>query len=357
MDMGRKASFPIAAVLVVGPILTLVGYKRWLDTRTFEPLDMPISLSRGHIKTTAFYINLKGPYRAEINVDYDATYTRGCQSEAWQSLRTNTIGYENGTKIGEVDGPEYGSVGVLNADKTAYYSLDIEVLADASCLNSAHPTLTVSNASDFPYGDLYQTGIWIVLISIVAGLGLLGYTLIAGAKREPKAHDVVDLESSRVTTALEPIALLVPKRFSTPPHFALFCSTVLVLVVFAMMVLTAPTPSNGLYISLNVAPNARYDLTPPVIVRIRQDPKLYPNLFVNSKRVEWSGLKDALRDELKIRPDWVIYVDGDPNLPFAHVAEVVGIGKELHAKVVLLTPATRQLVEPTLKKKKVYSTN
>lgn len=113
-----------------------------------------------------------------------------------------------------------------------------------------------------------------------------------------------------------------------------------------MMVLNTPYPSKGLYVSLKVDPNTRYDPTPPIIVTIRQDPAtLYPDLFVNSKPVEWSGLEDTLKEQLKIRPNWVVYIDGDPNLPFAHVAEVVNAVKKLHAKAVLLTPESRSLLK------------
>ena len=344
--MGLKGSFATAAALIICPIVALLGYKRWLDTRTFQPLDMPISLSPGHVKTPNFYINLTSEYRAMVDVDYSATYATGCQEDAWRSLKTKTTAFENGANIGEADGPVYGDVAVITVDKKGLYSLDLNVLSDASCLNSAHPTLTVSIASDFPYDDLYRTGVWIVLIPVVAGIGLLGYLLLARTKRTINTRSEVEGEEPRTTSVVEPRPLEETQRFAALPHFGLYCTTVLGLVVFVMMVLNTPYPSKGLYVSLNVDPNARYDPTPPIIVTIRQDPAtLYPNLFVNSKPVRWSGLQDALKNELKVRPNWVIYIDGDPNLPFAHVAEVVNAAKELHAKAVLLTPESSGLLK------------
>ena len=351
--MGLKGSFTAAAVLIICPIVALVGYKHWLDTRTFQPLDMPISLSRGHLKTPNFYINLTGEYRATVDVDYTATYTGGCQEEAWESLKTKTTAFENGVNIGEADGPVYGGVAEITVDKKGFYSLDLNVLSDASCLNSAHPTLTVWNASDFPYHDLYQTGIWIVLIPVVAGLGLLGYLLLARTKWTIDPRSAAEGEQPRTSSALDMRPPKAAKPFAALPHFGLYCATVLGLVVFVMMIMTTPYPSKGLYVSLRVDPNARYDPTPPIIVTIRQDPAtLYPNLFVNSKPVQWSGLQDALKNELKVRPTWVIYIDGDPNLPFAHVADAVEVAKELNAKVVLLTPTTMRLVDPLSSRRK-----
>ena len=43
------------------------------------------------------------------------------------------------------------------------------------------------------------------------------------------------------------------------------------------------------------------------------------------------------KDELKVRPDWVVYVEADENVPWADAVSVIDIAKGLHAKAVLLT--------------------
>lgn len=351
--MGRRAVLSVAAALIICPLIALVGYKQWLETRTFNPLNIPVSLSRGHIRTPDFYINLKGRYQAQINADYVSTYIPGCQTEAWKSLRTHSVGYENGTKIGEADGPQYGDVGVLNADKAGYYSLDVEVLSEASCLNASHPTLTIWNVSDFPYDDLYQIGTWTMPIPVIAGLGLLGCVITTSIRQKPQTPlAVVDRESLRVTTALEPLTFPLPEPHSALPHFGLFFATVLVFLVFAMMIMTAPIAPKGIYVSLKVSESDRRSISiePPVIVRIESspDPHFAPKVYVNSTTVEWTDLKQALKDELKLRPAWVVYIDGDSDVAWQDVVNVADAARELHAKVVLLTPATKKLVEPVI---------
>lgn len=89
-------------------------------------------------------------------------------------------------------------------------------------------------------------------------------------------------------------------------------------------------------------------LTPPIIVRVEwaAHPPFVSRVYVNSKAVEWDRLKMALQDELKLRPTWVVYVDADANSSWQSAVDVMNIARELHAKVVLLTPETRKLVEP-----------
>ena len=57
----------IAIILILLGILLPAGYQRWMNTRTFVALDMPVSLSPGHIKTPDFEINLEGWYEIWIN--------------------------------------------------------------------------------------------------------------------------------------------------------------------------------------------------------------------------------------------------------------------------------------------------
>src|SRR6266571_4926391 len=64
---------PLAARIGVALILTgvalHVGWARWAATRTWVPLDIPIPLSRGHIKTGEFKINLESTYWMEVEVE------------------------------------------------------------------------------------------------------------------------------------------------------------------------------------------------------------------------------------------------------------------------------------------------
>ena len=67
---------------------------------------------------------------------------------------------------------------------------------------------------------------------------------------------------------------------------------------------------------------------------------------MNSKATSWNNLAGELKDQLKLRPDWVVYVQGDPNVAWANVVNVMDVAKGLHAKVVLLTS------QPSMKARK-----
>ena len=77
--MGQRSSFAFAAALIIFPVMALAGYKHWLDTRIQAPLNMPVSLSRGYTRPNDFYINLKGQYLVELNVDDHYLYRADCQ--------------------------------------------------------------------------------------------------------------------------------------------------------------------------------------------------------------------------------------------------------------------------------------
>lgn len=345
--MGRKAAVAIAAALIACPIGFLLGYKHWLDTRTFNPLDIPVSLSQGGFRTPEFYVNLKGQYAANINA-------LGCQSEDRESLRVHFIAYQNGVPIGETDQPgDVGSFG-LDFQKTGYYSLYVEVLSDASCLESSHPRLQVWTYP-WDYREHYETALWAIPVAAIAGLALLGYIVVFLAPNA-KPYRIAQTKEDKVTAGLSVYRHRTVKLISTLPHFPLLLATLLALLVFILAILHTPFPSKGLYVSLNVKAHEAGipdSAMPPVVVRIRLPrPGAVPKLSVDSTSVEWDGLGDALKGQLKLREEWIVYVDGDSNLPWQDVAQVADIAKGLQAKVVLLTPETRNLVESEVARKK-----
>ena len=79
-------------------------------------------------------------------------------------------------------------------------------------------------------------------------------------------------------------------------------------------------------------------LSDPVVVQILDAGLgVTPELYINSKPASWNRFADDLKNELKLRPKWVVYVQADPNLPWADILNAVDVAKGLHANVVLLT--------------------
>jgi len=86
--------------------------------------------------------------------------------------------------------------------------------------------------------------------------------------------------------------------------------------------------------------------TPPVVVRIALQPtRSESKLMVNSVACSWDDLGTVLENELKRRPEHVVYVEGDPEIYWAYAAEVIDVAQGLGAKPYLLTPKTQSVMK------------
>lgn len=341
--MGPRAlvSTCIAAILITVGIALPVAYRHWLATRTFVPLDMPVSLSRGHIRSKDFYINLKERYFVDVSVDYPFTYKPDCPIYGPQSvLQTHLTLSREGLTLGGSDGLHYVVIGFFDAAKKGNYRLDVDVLSDASCLNGGHPRILVETGSNF-YDDLYKELCWFSFIPIVGGLGLLLRTAIAR------------LQTKKTTTIIEragPEHLWLPRfppvqRISGLPFFGLVFATILsVVVVMATLVnYDNRRPSRGIRVSVRrecQKANASVSIPPPIVRVQAEGPNSPARLYLNSKFVPGNDFESALKEELGRRPDWVVCVEADPNLSWTQVVRTIDTIRGLQAKVVLLTSET-----------------
>jgi len=66
---------------------------------------------------------------------------------------------------------------------------------------------------------------------------------------------------------------------------------------------------------------------------------------VNSVACSWDDLGTVLENELKRRPEHVVYVEGDPEIYWAYAAEVIDVAQGLGAKPYLLTPKTQSVMK------------
>ena len=79
----------------------------------------------------------------------------------------------------------------------------------------------------------------------------------------------------------------------------------------------------------------------PLLVRVVGGPSLY----IDSDRVAWEDFSAVLHTELSRRPpDWPVYVEGDPDLEWRQVAEVIDAIRGAGADVVLLTDRLRKTI-------------
>src|SRR6267154_6162593 len=94
--MAQKILATIGITLLASAILVSWGTSHWVRTRTFDPVDMAVSLDHSPIRTGEFDINLRETYWMSIQIDYSAddNYVDGrCPSKNlgnhWRVFRIN----------------------------------------------------------------------------------------------------------------------------------------------------------------------------------------------------------------------------------------------------------------------------
>ena len=122
------------------------GYVWWLATRNWTPLDIPVSLSQGHIRTPEFRINVEATYlfRIAVRPEFDI--------EAGPCL----AGFRCPSALDLSWSLSQGARVVLRAEKfpggrilggfhvpKGRYTLDLDVRQDGSRLNAGAPHLEV----------------------------------------------------------------------------------------------------------------------------------------------------------------------------------------------------------------------
>jgi biopolymer transport protein ExbD/TolR len=339
----------VGIALIVVSTAAPIGYKHWLATRTFVPLDMPVSLSPGHIKTADFYINLKQLYYIDLRVDSPFGYLEGCQLWGPASVaKARLTLFRDGKMLGQAEGANYRFPSFY-ADKEGLYSLDIEVLSDASCLNAGHPRIAVETDPSY-YDELLMRLGWLSVTFIAPGLGLLARSIqeVIGKRVVPPKGNAASESHSQHYQWSQKLPLKQP--FSGLPAFGLLATlTILVVVIPLWVMQSSHRMPRGLYVGILKPGPLATESGPriePIVVRIAYAGiGAQPQVYVNLKLVSWDRLGSALKGELKLRPDWVVYLQADNRVAWADAVNAMDIAKGMHAKVVLLTPKSAEDVE------------
>jgi biopolymer transport protein ExbD len=59
-------------------------------------------------------------------------------------------------------------------------------------------------------------------------------------------------------------------------------------------------------------------------------------LYLNSKKIAPQTLEAALLKEFSVRPDWYVYVQGSPDLPWKDIAQAIDTIRAAHGTAILL---------------------
>jgi|HubBroStandDraft_6_1064221.scaffolds.fasta_scaffold01624_4 biopolymer transport protein ExbD len=130
--------------LCVG-IVVFVSVYYWVNTRTLVPLDIPVTLAPGHIRTGDFKINVEAYLSVQIRFPNCSADTN--EHEHLRTRRLTSVGGQAvsapgsmGATNGEItEGPYLGTF----LSKPGHYNLDIEVLSPTRFLDFCAPRLQV----------------------------------------------------------------------------------------------------------------------------------------------------------------------------------------------------------------------
>jgi hypothetical protein len=330
----------VGACFIMAGIIVYAGIHYWMATRAFVAVDMPIQLGPGHLRTGPFLANLSDLYSIWVDTDFCGTCDAGCGSYAL--LQTRWVLYKDGhVEAGSAEGTMDVELGLFRGGM-GVYSLDIEVLKDASCLDARHPRLKVS-AERESYDDTCALLSWLCIFSIGSGASLL---VIAGKGLRGKVTPPVapQLQLGIVGAHLRWNRRSSIKRpFLRPSWFGLIAANTFLLILIPLWVLQSgfhPVPK-GLLIHL-LKPKDSVQGLPwiePLLVRVEfAGHYKRPNLYLNSRPVSWEELGPELKQGLIGRPpNWPVYLEGDPDLDWKFAVDVIDTIRGLQAQVVLLT--------------------
>jgi biopolymer transport protein ExbD len=299
-------------------------------------------MSRSVIKSGDFRINLRSYYF--VNIDIDGGRLQNAQDcPAWRDhLLIRSSLYRNGQLIEHLES-NYFYLGQFQGE-AGVYRLEVEHLADSGCLDIANPRLRVASLADF--SDLRWAVFWLSVPPFAIGLALLFQPLAAklGIKLPP--HVIVT--NAKVTTCVSRRRQRLPLRplFSQLPSFGTMGALTIVAVLLPCWIIFGSQQPHLKGLKFYVLPPAMTqnrtmrwaegEIGIDIYVR-------YPDQwYLNSKPIAPVDLPAALRNELSRRADWVVYVEGDPDLNVEQIARAMDIVIGLHAKPILLTPNTRK---------------
>jgi len=165
---------------------------------------------------------------------------------------------------------------------------------------------------------------------------------------------IASLESETWSNARERRKFPLTARFSKLPPFALIAAPALAISVAAFMTLSSFHTLKGLpvrLIKIGALDSEHFSVKPIVIEIIGTNGNGPPAVYVNSKKTPPDELKNRLRSELEVRPQWLAYVQAEDNVSWRDVASVIDVVEGLHANVVLLTITPDIVVSKSIRKR------
>lgn len=245
-----SSSRRVAVSVILTGMALFAGSIAWLATRKLVALDVPMSLSRGHIRSEEFSINLHSSYYIEIEVDGSSApgnvecLMLGCNGTPSTLKARWALSSAGQTEVSGSSDNIDGESGALQTveRKIGYFEssggrfiLNVDVLSDSSVLNKGKPRLKVEADEDgYNYLSRMREGLPILPGIVV----VVGVVLLLLSRSKDNFEETPGLGISEVRTAA---------LFFRPHPFAIYAAFLMALLMMSGMVLhglTLPHPRN-----------------------------------------------------------------------------------------------------------------
>ena len=325
--------------------------KYWLATRTLLALDVPVSLSRGHIHTGKFNINMQATYSIQIELDGKTfEYPADCEYDRtnaplktrWVAKRNGEVAWESSRSWG--NSPAVGCFLGNFVSESGQYEIDIDVLSESSWLDARHPRLRIEASwwNYDEYSNLADSLTGFAVLFAVLGASLLFQSSLAPFGRKLPQEQPLKISSPRGNgyRVLRRDLPLMDPTLMLPRVGNVMGVTYFVIFITMFPFWMVRWPKYGIPVRLlrpGVIQASINGEATGLLVYVDSS----GNLYLNSKPVTAEELPRALGDEFARRADWVAYVEGDSNLAYMAVVRAMDLVREAHGKVILLTPKMR----------------
>src|SRR6266436_9392690 len=183
--------------VVVGIVLYGI-WVLWLVTRTERPVNIPMPMTIGHVRTREFKLNMNAPYTIEVEVQKTIPFeTLNCllgmsspptssdlqdcpnkpsvvraswilTSDGQVVARGSSDGYRSGAWMNDSISRELGH---FQSQRGRRYVLDVDVLADGSSLTPGNPRLKVEVHPEVHEGNAIWSAILFVATTVLIFVG------------------------------------------------------------------------------------------------------------------------------------------------------------------------------------------
>jgi hypothetical protein len=334
-------SFWFGAVIFCAGATSFCWMATWLQSRTWVPVDMLVSLAPGHTRTGPFKINLKADYDVRIDYNYAAVGPSDCH---WDKVKGRWSLYRNGIHIKDYDDPlPYSWLFDFDADEGTY-DLELQIDSDTGCMDAGHPHLRISTVR-YLVEDELNPWLWLSATTVASGASLMVLAFFARIRKEPNVGSELTQYSSVGQSFLWAQTFPLRKPFSGLPSFGLLGAIVCILVWLAMSMADAmwydSHHSRGFYV--HVAQTSRTDNNSttqpgPLLVRIEASaPGKEPRLYRNGGPLPWTELQTSIQRGIGRSGDCQVQVTADDDTAWYNSLRVIDDARGLGCKVVLLT--------------------